>query len=111
MGPVLGVEEGAAAEELEELGVKTLVGVQAHWYPVLEMVVVTVTVAGPSAEVAEGDAAGLLGRTEELEEDEDEAGVEEGATTEEEELDPAPTSFPPMILLFVFLPPPVLLLR
>jgi hypothetical protein len=33
----------AAAAELEELATKTLVGVQAHWYPVLEMVVVTVT--------------------------------------------------------------------
>lgn len=49
MGPVLEVGEGAAAEELETLGVKTLVGVQAHWYPVLEIVVVTVTVAGPGA--------------------------------------------------------------
>jgi hypothetical protein len=33
----------AAAAELGELATKTLVGVQAHWYPVLEMVVVTVT--------------------------------------------------------------------
>lgn len=42
---MLGVADAvAAAAEVAEPGPKSLVGVQVHWYPVLPIVVVTVTV-------------------------------------------------------------------
>ena len=53
-----------AARVLDDAA-KTLAGVHAHWYAVLEIVVVTVTVEGPGAGAAEVTGAELAATAEE----------------------------------------------
>jgi hypothetical protein len=87
-------------EMLDELGTKTAVGVQAHWYPVLEMMVVTVTVDG----VTGLTAAELVTTGAELATGEELATAEEIATAEELFTTPARINLPPMMLLLMFAP-------
>lgn len=75
------VELGAGA--LDET-LKTLVGVHAHWYAVFEIVVVTVTVEGPGAGVAEVTGAELVAATEEDEVMGEEVATDDEATTDDE---------------------------
>lgn len=118
-----------ALDDLEEVlddAAKTLAGVHAHWYAVLETVVVTVTVEGPGAGAAEVTGAELAAAEEkegEIEEEmrdevtideeaaaDEETAVDEDATADEEagtveeagaaEVEMLRTSLPPIMLLF-----------
>lgn len=80
-----------AARVLDDAA-KTLAGVHAHWYAVLEIVVVTVTVEVPGAGAAEVTGAELAATAEEEEETEEETRDEvdtgeEAATDEEAAMD------------------------
>jgi hypothetical protein len=102
---------GLAAGALDD-AVKTLVGVHAHWYAVLEIVVVTVTVEGPGAGAAEVARVELVATVEEEEAEEAAADEEAGAIDEAgavdeagtDDVDMVRTSRPPIMLLFVLEP-------
>ena len=105
----VGLAAGALDEEL-----KTLVGVHAHWYAVLEIVVVTVTVEGPGAEAAEVAGAELVAAVEEDEVMREEVATDEEVVAEEEvrvaeEVDAAEVEIllinrPPIMLELVLAP-------
>jgi hypothetical protein len=104
----VGLAAGALDEEL-----KTLVGVHAHWYAVLEIVVVTVTVEGPGAEAAEVAGAELVAAIEEDEVMREKVATDEVVAEEEvrvaEEVNAAEVEIllinrPPMMLELVLAP-------